>query len=91
MCGSTGASGRCSSTGSEVHLTTKEFDVLSFLCEDAGAARRRSEIIERVWGGQWFGPTKTLDAHVAALRRKLEGGIVIIALRGVGFRVDPVG
>jgi len=75
----------------EVHLTTKEFDVLSFLCEDPGAARRRSEIIEHVWGGQWFGPTKTLDAHVAALRRKLEGGIVITALRGVGFRVDPAG
>ena len=75
----------------EIHLTTKEFDVLSFLCEDPGAARRRSEIIEHVWGGQWFGPTKTLDAHVAALRRKLEGGIVITALRGVGFRVDPAG
>ncbi len=75
----------------EVHLTTKEFDVLSFLCEDPGAARRRSEIIEHVWGGQWFGPTKTLDAHVAALRRKLDGGISITALRGVGFRVDPLG
>jgi DNA-binding response OmpR family regulator len=77
--------------GEEVHLTTKEFDVLSFLCEDPGAARRRSEIIEHVWGGQWFGPTKTLDAHVAALRRKLDGGLVITALRGVGFRVDAVG
>ena len=77
--------------GSEVHLTTKEFDVLAFLCEDPGAARRRSEIIEHVWGGQWFGPTKTLDAHVAAVRRKLDGGIVITALRGVGFRVDAVG
>ena len=70
---------------------TKEFDVLSFLCENPGAARRRYEIIEHVWGGQWFGPTKTLDAHVAALRRKLQGGIEIVALRGVGFRVDPVG
>jgi DNA-binding response OmpR family regulator len=77
--------------GTEVHLTTKEFDVLSFLCEDPGAARRRTEIIEHVWGGQWFGPTKTLDAHVAALRRKLDGGIAITALRGVGFRVDTVG
>jgi two-component system response regulator RegX3 len=75
--------------GAEVHLTSKEFDILSFLCEDVGAARRRSEIIEHVWGGQWFGPTKTLDAHVAALRRKLDGGVVITALRGVGFRVDP--
>jgi len=76
--------------GVEVHLTTKELDVLAFLCEDPGAARRRSEIIEHVWGGQWFGPTKTLDAHVAAVRRKLDGGIVITAIRGVGFRVDAV-
>jgi two-component system, OmpR family, response regulator RegX3 len=74
--------------GNEVHLTTKEFDVLAFLCEDPGAARRRSEIIDHVWGGQWFGPTKTLDAHVAAIRRKLDGGLQITAIRGVGFRVD---
>jgi len=76
--------------GSEVHLTTKEFDVLSYLAEDVGAVFRREEILERVWGSQWFGPTKTLDAHVAAVRRKLDGGLVITAVRGVGFRIDPV-
>ncbi|MGZ4678012.1 MAG: response regulator transcription factor [Acidimicrobiia bacterium] len=74
--------------GEEVHLTTKEFDVLGYLCEDPGAARERRDIIEHVWGGQWFGPTKTLDAHVASIRRKLRGGLAITALRGVGFRVD---
>ncbi len=76
--------------GAEVHLTTKEFDVLAYLCEDAGAVRTRSEIIEHVWGGHWFGPTKTLDAHVAAIRRKLDGVLSITALRGVGFRADVV-
>lgn len=75
--------------GVEVHLTPKEFEVFSFLTEDVGAVRSRDEIIERVWSAHWFGPTKTLDAHVAALRRKLEGAIVIVAVRGVGFRVDP--
>ena len=73
----------------EVHVTPKEFDVLAYLCEDPGAACRREDILERVWGPRWFGPTKTLDAHVASLRRKLAGGLVITALRGVGFRVDP--
>ncbi len=73
----------------EVHLTSKEFDVLSYLADDPGAARRREDIIEHVWGGNWFGPTKTLDAHVAAIRRKLGGGLMITAIRGVGFRVDP--
>ena len=75
--------------GEEVHMTPKEYDVLAFLCEDPGAVRRRSEIIEAVWGGEWFGPTKTLDTHIAALRRKLAGDLRITALRGVGFRVDP--
>ncbi len=74
----------------EVHLTPKEFEVLAYLCEDVGAACRRDEIIEHVWGAHWFGPTKTLDAHVAAIRRKLDGGLRIVALRGVGFRVEPV-
>lgn len=76
--------------GAEVHLTTKEFDVLAYLCEDAGAVRTRAEIIEHVWDGHWFGPTKTLDAHVAAIRRKLDGVLAITALRGVGFRADVV-
>lgn len=75
----------------EVHLTPKEFDVLSYLCEDVGAARRRDEILEHVWGAHWFGPTKTLDAHVAALRRKLDGAVAIAAVRGVGFRIDVPG
>ena len=75
----------------EVHLTPKEFDVLSYLREDVGAARRRDEILEHVWGAHWFGPTKTLDAHVAALRRKLDGTVAIAAVRGVGFRIDVPG
>lgn len=76
--------------GIEVHLTPKEFDVFSYLTEDLGAVCRRDEIIERVWSAHWFGPTKTLDAHVAALRRKLEGALEIAAVRGIGFRVDVV-
>ncbi len=75
----------------EVHLTPKEFDVLRFLCEDLGASYRRKDILEHVWGAEWFGSTKTLDTHVAAIRKKLAGGLVVVALRGVGFRVDGVG
>jgi DNA-binding response OmpR family regulator len=74
---------------SEVHFTVKEFDVLAFLCEEPGAVRPRREILRSVWGTEWFGPTKTLDAHVAAIRRKLGDAATITALRGVGFRVDP--
>jgi DNA-binding response OmpR family regulator len=71
-----------------VHLTPKEFELLAFLAEDAGAARTRSDIIEHVWDANWFGPTKTVDAHVAGIRKKLGDGRWIEAVRGVGFRLE---
>ena len=71
----------------EVALTAKEFDVLAFLAEDPGAVRRRTEILEHVWEGHWYGATKTVDAHVAAIRKKLGDPAWIEAVRGVGFRL----
>lgn len=72
-------------------LTPKEFDLLAFLAEDPGAVRTRTEILERVWDANWFGPTKTVDAHVAALRRKLGDPGWIESVRGVGFRLEAPG
>jgi DNA-binding response OmpR family regulator len=68
-------------------LTPKEFDLLSFLAEDPGAAVSRQQILEGVWDAHWFGPTKTLDVHVAALRKKLGDPRWIETVRGVGFRL----
>ena len=73
--------------GEEVALTAKEFDVLAYLAEDPGAVRRRTEILEHVWEGHWYGATKTVDAHVAAIRKKLGDPNWIEAVRGVGFRL----
>ncbi|MFD3835945.1 response regulator transcription factor [Streptomyces sp. NPDC058642] len=73
--------------GAEVALAPKEYDLLSFLTEEPGALMSREQIMEAVWDANWFGPTKTLDVHVAALRRKLAGAITIEAVRGVGFRL----
>jgi DNA-binding response OmpR family regulator len=73
--------------GVEVALTAKEFDVLAYLAEDPGAVRRRTEILEHVWEGHWYGATKTVDAHVAAIRKKLGDPAWIEAVRGVGFRL----
>jgi DNA-binding response OmpR family regulator len=73
--------------GAEVNLTAKEFGVLAFLAEDPGALRRRTEILERVWDDHWYGPTKTVDAHVAAIRKKLGDSAWVEAVRGVGFRL----
>ncbi|MCX2933882.1 response regulator transcription factor [Mycobacterium sp. CVI_P3] len=71
----------------EVHLTPKEFDLLWYLTEDPGAVYRRSDILHQVWGANWYGTTKTLDAHVAAIRKKLGDPRWIEAVRGVGFRI----
>ncbi|MEU9256692.1 response regulator transcription factor [Streptomyces sp. NPDC048270] len=73
--------------GAEVPLAPKEFSLLAFLAEDPGALMSREHIMEAVWDANWFGPTKTLDVHVAALRRKLAGAVTIEAVRGVGFRL----
>ena len=55
----------------EISLTAKEFDLLAFLANDVGAVHTRTEILEAVWDAHWYGPTKTVDAHVASLRKKL--------------------
>ena len=75
--------------GEELAITAKEFDLLAFLATDIGAVRTRTEILENVWDAHWYGPTKTVDAHVASLRKKLGGHDWIQAVRGVGFRLEP--
>jgi len=74
-----------------VALTPKEFELLAFLAGDAGAVRTRTDIIEHVWDANWFGPTKTVDAHVAGLRKKLGDHGWIESVRGVGFRLAAPG
>lgn len=73
--------------GDEVTLTRKEFDLLALLAGDPGATRTRDEILEEVWDAHWYGPTKTLDVHVASLRKKLGDPTLIETVRGVGFRL----
>jgi DNA-binding response OmpR family regulator len=77
--------------GTEVDLTPKEFDLLAYLAETPGQVRTREDIIANVWDEHWWGPTKTLDVHIAALRRKLAGFELITTLRNVGYRLDAPG
>lgn len=72
----------------ELVLTTKEFDLLAYLAERPGIVHRRNDILETVWDTNWYGPTKTLDAHIAAVRKKLGDHRWIEAVRGVGFRLE---
>jgi DNA-binding response OmpR family regulator len=73
--------------GSPVELTPKEFDLLAHLAADPGAALTRRSILEEVWDANWYGSSKTLDVHVASLRRKLGHPEWIQAVRGVGFKL----
>ncbi|WP_434527412.1 winged helix-turn-helix domain-containing protein [Streptomyces ipomoeae] len=70
-----------------IALTPKEFELLALLTEDPGAVYSRQQILNRVWDDHYQGPTKTLDVHVATLRRKLGDPAWIQTLRGVGFRL----
>jgi DNA-binding response OmpR family regulator len=73
----------------EVELTPKEFDLLALLLSEPGRVFRRQEILDAVWDPHWYGPTKTIDVHLAGIRKKLGDTLVISTVRGVGFRVEP--
>jgi DNA-binding response OmpR family regulator len=79
---------RATLDGSPIHLTTTEFDLLSYLAKEPGVVRARADILRAVWKTEWFGATKTLDAHVAAIRRKLGSPAWIESVRGIGFRFE---
>lgn len=73
--------------GEVVELTPKEFDLLAHLAADPGAVHSRRSILEEVWDANWYGSSKTLDVHVASIRRKLGHPEWIQAVRGVGFKL----
>jgi DNA-binding response OmpR family regulator len=73
--------------GTEIMLSPKEFELLALLAEDPGAVVNRQTILEEVWDPHWYGPTKTVDVHVASLRRKLGHPEWIETVRRVGLRL----
>ncbi|MEU3302029.1 response regulator transcription factor [Streptomyces sp. NPDC006678] len=86
---------KASVAGQEVPLRTKEFDLLARLAEGVGTAVSRETLMADVWDAHWYGSTKTLDVHIASLRRKLMAGApsaeqapVITTLRGHGYRLE---
>ena len=78
---------RVTMSGTEIALTPKEFAILECLAADPGRLISRQEIVERAWDEHWYGPTKVLDVHLAALRRKLGDPALIETVYGHGFRL----
>ena len=77
--------------GKELGLTLKEFKLLRMLIGRAGITATREELFREVWGEDFFGETRTLDMHVAAIREKIKsvgGGECIVTVRGVGYRFE---
>jgi DNA-binding response OmpR family regulator len=72
--------------GESVDLTTKEFDLVAFLVEHAGIVFSREQLLDRVWGMAYFGGTRTVDVHVAQVRRKLGRPELIRTVRGAGYK-----
>jgi DNA-binding response OmpR family regulator len=89
---------RCEVGGKEVHLRAKEFDLLARLADEPGRAVSREDLMADVWDENWFGSTKTLDVHMASLRRRLSEAAAaleepvllpaITTLRGHGYRLE---
>lgn len=74
--------------GETLTLRTKEFDLLRALAEHEGVVLTREQLLERVWGYDYLGETRTVDVHVTQVRRKLgERGVAIQTVRGVGYKL----
>jgi two-component system response regulator RegX3 len=81
------AARRAAVSGREIPLTLKEFDLLALLVREAGTVVDRRTILREVWETTWLGSSKTVDVHVASLRKKLGDPALIETVRGVGLRV----
>jgi len=80
--------------GVPVSLPLKEFELLEFLMRNSGRVLTRSQLIDRVWGGDYYGDTKTLDVHIKRLRAKIEADpanpVLIQTIRGLGYKLESI-
>nr|WP_221234294.1 response regulator transcription factor [Terrimesophilobacter mesophilus] len=78
--------------GQEITMPLKEFELLEVLLRNAGRVLTRGQLIDRVWGSDYFGDTKTLDVHVKRIRNRIERDpskpVMVVTVRGLGYRFD---
>jgi two-component system response regulator RegX3 len=79
--------------GKEVSMPLKEFELLELLLRNAGRVLTRGQLIDRVWGSDYFGDTKTLDVHIKRIRSRIEEKpsepVMLVTVRGLGYRFEP--
>jgi DNA-binding response OmpR family regulator len=73
--------------GHVVALATREFDLLQYLAENQGLALSRRQLLDGVWGPDWYGDDRTVDVHVRQLRKKLGDDLPLATVWGVGYRL----
>ena len=71
-----------------IELTAIEFDLLRVLAENHGRVLTREQLLEKVWGGSYFGEMRVVDVHLGHVRQKLGGGDFVATVRGVGYRFE---
>ncbi|GAA4799093.1 response regulator transcription factor [Rothia endophytica] len=80
-------------TGEPISMPLKEFELLEMLLRNAGRVMTRSQLIDRVWGADYVGDTKTLDVHIKRLRSKVEpdpsSPRYVVTVRGLGYKFEP--
>jgi DNA-binding response OmpR family regulator len=74
-------------SGQAVALATREFDLLAFLARNLGLALTRQQLLDGVWGSDWFGDDRTVDVHVRQLRKKLGDDLPLATVWGIGYRL----
>lgn len=74
--------------GEPIPMTVREFDLLSYLFRNRRLALNRRQLLDGVWGVDWYGDDRTVDVHVRQLRRKLKGHLPLTTVWGVGYRLD---
>jgi DNA-binding response OmpR family regulator len=73
--------------GQPIPLATKEFDLLAFFARNQGLALTRQQLVDGVWGVDWYGDDRTVDVHVRQLRRKIGDDLPLATVWGVGYRL----
>ena len=78
--------------GREIRMPLKEFELLELLLRNAGRVLTRGQLIDRVWGADYFGDTKTLDVHIKRIRSRIEedpsAPRLLVTVRGLGYRFE---